>query len=53
MKLGELFKSERVRKYLVPAMAYAAGAYGGAPAGNAVREHGPMVLDVIAKILGG
>lgn len=52
-KLKGYYSSPTVRKYVLLAASYAAGAYGGPVAAQAVQAHGPAIINVIAKLFGG
>ena len=52
-KLKAYYNDPAVRKYALLAASYAAGAYGGPVAANAVQAHGPAIINVIAKLFGG
>lgn len=48
-----LLKDPKVRRYGGAAVMYAAGVHGGPVAAGAVRDYGPAVLDLLAKLIGG
>ena len=52
-KLKALYSNPKVRQYALLAASYAAGAYGGPLAAQAVQSHGPAIVKVISLLFGG
>jgi hypothetical protein len=52
-KLKSVYENPTYRKYALLAASYAAGAYGGPVAAQAVQSHGPAIVNVIAHLFGG
>lgn len=52
-QIKAFFSNPKVQKYGLLAASYAAGAYGGPMASQAVQAHGPAILKGIALLFGG
>lgn len=52
-KIKAFLSNPKVQKYGLMAASYAAGAYGGPVAAQAVQSHGPAILKAISLLFGG
>lgn len=52
-KITAFVKNPSTQKYALLLASYAAGAYGGPVASQAVQNHGPAILKAISLLFGG